>query len=245
MKEAYHTYDGVEYINGQWEDTILEVGQQYPCKDFKQYTGPITEDTLSKLYIIPDLLSGSDYSGGTVNKSNYRSFMKLYKDTEGVYGLFGGYNTYSIAIRADVAESNEDIKSTLDTLEDYPIIDDDNYNTLETEIECESLKVYISDNKNVICRHLEEYIENIDDIIDAIPDEDLEQIAYDGINNLNLNWIHEPQSAYLTHVEELVSYIEDRLLIDHCKELPLLINREWTCSDTNQKYKDRFNQEAL
>jgi gamma-glutamylcyclotransferase (GGCT)/AIG2-like uncharacterized protein YtfP len=176
--------------------------------------------------------------------------MKRFKNTEGVYSLFGGYDSYSVAIRVDIYESNEEIKKTIDALEDYPVIDEENLSELENEIENKSLKVYISDNKNSIYRHVEREgdIEDIEEIIDTLPDEDyIEQIAWEGISALNLNWSHEQNSAYLSNILQLIQYIEDRLLIDHCKDFPLLINREWACGDTKQKYKDKFSipQEAL
>ncbi len=94
------------------------------------------------LYFIPEVLSGSDYSGGSVTLANHREFLALYGKIPGVFGLSGGYSTYAVAIRADVlcgklSEKRAELLETLQGLTDYPCIDDESVSEVEMEAETE------------------------------------------------------------------------------------------------------------
>lgn len=94
------------------------------------------------LYYVPELLSGSDYSGCSVTLANYREFLAKYGKFPGVFSLVGGYGTYAVAIRADVicgklTGARADILETLRKLENYPCIDDESVSRVEMEAEHE------------------------------------------------------------------------------------------------------------
>ena len=75
------------------------------------------KELLRSTYLIPDLMVGSDYAGSDVEKSNYRSFLREYGKWTGVHALYGGYDTYGVAIRLDVLLRHPEVKDTLDALE--------------------------------------------------------------------------------------------------------------------------------
>lgn len=91
---------------------------------------------LSDLYIMPGLLSGSDYSGGTVTMSNCRVFLEDFGSRPGVYEVYGGHGTYAVAIRAD--HLIEEMHDTFRALDDYPLISEDDLSSLEIDLECEA-----------------------------------------------------------------------------------------------------------
>jgi hypothetical protein len=112
-------------------------------------------------YILPDLLTGSDYSGSAVERSNYQTFLDAFGDLPGVHpvgGDFGSYGvaihrkTYQLARRADadgLRDSHHDtiarlaeMYETLTALEDYPVLDDDAYCELEREWQDEAWDFY-------------------------------------------------------------------------------------------------------
>lgn len=233
----YLRYEGTEFVQGVWQDTVLETGCCYAYGDFQPYKGEVTEALKKSLYFFSSHLEGSDYSGGSYQKSNHRVFLKRFKDVDGIYEVSGGTGTYSIAIRVDVYESNSEIKDVLDALEGYSVIDEDDMSQLENEWENEALPDLISD----LCRHidLEQYIPDYD--IHSEDTEKLGMIIWDGINECNIDWNHEYVSAYLNY--ELVQpYVEDRLLIDNCPALPRLINRNWSCEQTRTLYTEKLSQ---
>lgn len=82
--------------------------------------------------------TGSDYNGGSVNESNYKELCAMLEeahpeDSEPVVWArtSGGHGTYGIAVR--YGDLDEDIRETLDGLEDYPIINDESHSELEME----------------------------------------------------------------------------------------------------------------
>lgn len=74
-----------------------------------------------------ELATGSDYSGGTVTRSNYETIKEMLADRPGVYDCLGGYGTYSIFV-AD-AEIDGDTRAIVEDIEDrlagYCILDED------------------------------------------------------------------------------------------------------------------------
>lgn len=83
--------------------------------------------------VVPDYLSGSDYSGGNLCRSNYESFLEKFSDCDGVYETHGGHGTYGIVLTAEALE-NEEIVDVLCGLEDDPSIDDEALSNKEWEL---------------------------------------------------------------------------------------------------------------
>ena len=237
----YYTFEGREIKRtkedsfGQWVPIILEIGNSYSYGDFQEFKGTVTEENKKTLFITPELLEGSDYSGSTVQKSNHRSFLKMFKKVEGVYDLYGGYSTFAVAIRLDVYESNEEIKEVLDGIEDYPVVDQDDLTELECEQQQEAMPELIRDVRNDI--DLEEYIPEIETLIED--DEKLESLIWKGIEELNLDWDQQTTGAYL-NPDEVLPYVQDKILLEHCKDLPLFINRKWSCNETRIEFESKL-----
>jgi|WetSurMetagenome_2_1015567.scaffolds.fasta_scaffold104071_2 hypothetical protein len=241
----YFKYEGTEIVKGVWQDRILTVGHSYSYGDFVSFNNEVTDEIKKDLFIIPDHLSGSDYSGGSYTVANHKVFLKKFSEVEGVYDLHSGHGTYAIAIRLDVYESNEEIKEVIDALDDYPCIDDEARSEVKRGWQQEAMKDILRDIERDLDRstNLDNYIPNLTDVLEKLTtDSDaLETMAWEAINKHNLDWSYENNSAYLDY-ERVMPYVEDRLLIDHCPELPLLINREWYCPQTKEMYNAKFSE---
>lgn len=233
----YHTFNGYNFYSGKCESTVLETGGCYAYGDFKVYPGKVTEDLKKSLYILPTYFVGSDYSGGSSSVSNHRVFLKRFKDVEGVYNVSGDMGTYSIAIRADVYNDNEDIKDVLKGLEGYSVIDEEDMREVESEWEVKAMPDLIHD----VCSEidLETYLPDYEKYLEDT--ESIEQIIWEGISecNLDLDWSYEYKSAYINH-ELILPYVEDIILIKHCLDLPLLINREWSCETNHELFLEKL-----
>jgi hypothetical protein len=229
-----YKFIGTELVNGAWQDQELQVGHSYFVSDFESYTRDVTEDLRKSLFIQPELLAGTDYSGGAVERSNHKAFLEMYGEVEGVYEIWGGMGTFGIAIRLDVSEDNKEIKELLNDLEDYCIIDEEAHSEMEHEWECEAMSDITSDLCNRI--DLEAYIPDYDTLLED--NKKIEEYAWEAVRELNIEFHHENNSAYLDS-KELQPYVEDRLLIEHCTKLPLLVNREWACDNNRQQYIDK------
>ena len=231
----YYTFEGEQLINHVWEPIILETGSSISWSDLHPYSGEVNEETLKTFYLVPDLLSGGDYSSSSeVQVSNHRVFLKEFKNVDGVYNVYGGFGSFAVAIRADIAESNERIKETLDGLENYPVIDDDDMSELRNEWEQLAVQDMIHGIQNSIENDLEELIKDTD-----TDSEKIELIIWDGINELGLEWSYEDSSAYLD-ADKVLPYVEDRILLEQCKDLPLLVDRKWSCDKTQTMYEQKL-----
>jgi len=215
----------------------LETDTCYSYGDFERYQGKITEALTKSLFLRPDLMSGSDYSGGLITYSNYKAMIKEFKNVEGIYELYGGYNTYSIAIRLDVAQNNSEIKKILNGLEDYALIDEDLYSEIQTEWEIEGMKYVVDDLIDKI--DLEAYLPDYATLLED--KEKFEQLIWDIINDHSIEWTIEIKSAYIDP-DVLKPYVEDHYLLEYGKQdiLPLLINREWACENNRKLYTEKL-----
>ena len=61
----YYTFDGEELIKGVWEPIILDTGSRLSWSDLHPYNGEVNEEVLKTIFIVPDLLSGGDYSNSS------------------------------------------------------------------------------------------------------------------------------------------------------------------------------------
>ena len=92
------------------------------------------EDVIKNKNILclPDYMGGSDYSGSTVEKSNYQVFLERHENKKGVYDLSGSHGTYAIGIRP--LYITQEILEDLNSLEQYPVLDDDHHIQLEMDL---------------------------------------------------------------------------------------------------------------
>jgi hypothetical protein len=87
--------------------------------------------------------TGSDYSGTTVELSNYQVFLEKFRDLLGtaIFDVWGGYSTFSVAISlkwltdSENEEKAQEIIDVLQELDRYPVIDEDHLSGMELEKE--------------------------------------------------------------------------------------------------------------
>jgi hypothetical protein len=88
-------------------------------------------------YLVPGILSGSDYSGSLVQKSNHRKFSEEFADGEDKWwgSAPGGHGTYAIVIdmQSVPEDKEEEVAEFLNALSDYPLADEDLHSEMEME----------------------------------------------------------------------------------------------------------------
>ncbi len=164
-------------------------------------------------YIIPELLSGSDYSGCSVTKANYNVFLDTHKDQLGVsmWTLFGGHGTYGIAI--DRKNLTEDMQADLDSLEDYCRLSDDEVCQVEYDAENEAWENYIrSDFESALKKKFvpadEEYTGGIEEKIDNASSDTLWELFHDAMEKSNTYFEHETGGSVYVDIERVVEHID-------------------------------------
>lgn len=93
-------------------------------------------------YLLPDLLSGSDYSGSLVQRANHRSFSEMFADGEDEWwtNVPGGHGTYGILIdmKGVPDDISTDVAEFLNALHDYPLADEEMHSEMEIEAQEEA-----------------------------------------------------------------------------------------------------------
>jgi hypothetical protein len=95
-------------------------------------------------YLLPALLSGSDYSGSLVERANYQKFSDEYKSGLNEWWVYtpGGHGTYGILI--DMQGVPDDVSTEvaefLNGLNDYPLADEELHSEMKMEAQEEAWK---------------------------------------------------------------------------------------------------------
>jgi hypothetical protein len=182
-------------------------------------------------FIVPGYLSGSDYSGGSVEVSNHRLFLEEFGGLEGVHNVYGGYGTYGAAIRLDVwragadrsvcawfgadeetATCDEDgacihqMRAWLDELESYPVADEDDLCRVEMEAQDEAWDSWAeSDFARAIRDGFPEDIEDID-----VTDSGRFRTWFEELREqANVYWENETGNSAHVDIERVADELED------------------------------------
>jgi hypothetical protein len=186
----------------------------------------------SKTYVMPDYTSGSDYSGDLVNVSNHKAIIAMMPETytDGIEYLdySGGHGTFALAIRFDAV--TEELIEAMESLEDYPVLDDSLHSELEMESQNEAWEsTYRSDFKTALGKALfQEWVDSpatdqkdneSDDDFSARQDavetflsddcgdmsnEVIDELFYKLSDRANVYWVNEQGSDSYIDVDDVV-----------------------------------------
>lgn len=191
-----YLFNGHKYNGREWENIN-------PLDYSKLSLGDFTLDEKGT-FIIPNIVSGSDYSGSTVERSNYLVFYKRFGKLKGiVWKVYGGFNTYGIAI--DTTKITEEIQECLDSLEDYPVIDEDHLSNFEMGLEDETWDDFLKDD---VIRYLEKKFATCENIsIEDISGDALKTLLLECMEKENEYFVHETGCIVFTDVEKILQNV--------------------------------------
>lgn len=92
-------------------------------------------DDPAGVFVTVDLCSGSDYGDtGYLGKANYTAFLEEHGARRGVVEMSGAHGSFGVAIHLDADASDlAAILETLESLADYPLLDEEEHSRLEME----------------------------------------------------------------------------------------------------------------
>ncbi len=119
--------------SGQLEDSISSIIIDWDNGKETFWYGDFNPDNQGIFIEIP-FMTFSDYSGGTIEKSNFQSWSELYEDSKGVIWkeLQGGFYTRGIIAKIELL--TDSMVDTIIDLLDYPLIDEEKLSQLECDI---------------------------------------------------------------------------------------------------------------
>ena len=181
------------------------------------------DDDLSKLrygtwaraedgrYLVPGLLSGSDYSGGLVTQSNHKAWREAFPEGEDVWWTSapGGHGTYSIviALQRVPEDVTTEVEGFLNGLQDYPVADEDLMSRMEMEAQGEAWETWVAGDFK---RGLEKNFKVEFDEVDPIKLRDLFEWASEKANEY---WVNEEGGNMWIRVEKIVAQVDEEHLL--------------------------------
>jgi hypothetical protein len=133
-------------------------------------------------WFVPRWLSGSDYSGGYVAKSNFESFMEEFDDHDPPFYVqtWGGHRTYGLVLH--IPSVPDEAWEMLCGLDEYPSLDDERLSELESAGADEAWQSWGA-------REWRKIIENACAVsCDAVTDADLREHFEEARERANLYW---------------------------------------------------------
>jgi hypothetical protein len=204
-----HSVRFVKYCGYVYDSATRSFDHPATCSDNSASYGDFIEvnpDTTDPelLYVIPDLMTYSDYSNGRViQESNYRAFLVECENEEdnpnAIIRLHGGYDTNALAIK--VSQLTENMLECLTSLEDYPVLDEQIMSELELEGQNEAWELWARDD---FIKELQEKL-NIE-LVDSQED-GLLKLFWQASEKANEYWFEDGCSQYI-RIEKLVAKIE-------------------------------------
>jgi hypothetical protein len=181
-----------------WKDNTKPEDLARLCYgDLKSLNGRKAEPTD---FLLPGLLSGSDYcDSGSVEVSNHRVFLERYGKLPNVYDVYGGHGAFAIAIRLD--SITPEIQADLDSLEDYPLLDEEDHSEVEVDAENESWEsCYRSDFIRALIHHFPA----LESDIDGLSTVQVDTLFYALMERTNTYWEHESGNNAYVDVDRVI-----------------------------------------
>lgn len=148
--------------------------------------------------------TGSDYSGSTVEKSNYKVLEEDLLPEAHPVGespaawatSYGGHGTFAILVVWD--RLAPEVQEALGNLEDYPLLDDDAHSQLEMELEDEAWQdTYQSDFEKAFLAELNARFPDDEEVEDWPEGVDSSSLFRIGMELSNQNWEHSAEGPWI------------------------------------------------
>jgi hypothetical protein len=173
-------------------------------------------DVVSLLYV-PSYCTAGDYGGGVHYLSNARVLLEDHGGSPQCREIYGGYGSSGIVI--DPRYLSEELLESLQSLEDYPLLSEDDCGALELELQSEAWESYLSrDFERALERRLSDLLseeengeERAEQAVESLSEDQLHALCHDAAESQNLYWESEHNSMYLDVVRIVENLPEDEL----------------------------------
>jgi len=168
-------------------------------------------------YLLPGYLSGSDYSGTLVEKSNYNKWHELFSDGQNEWWTDtpGGHGTFGILIDLDVVpdDVSEEVADFINGLHDYALADEDLHSNMEMEAQNEAWDNWAkSDFKSALEKKFDVDLDDVDG-------EKLFELFREAMDASNTYWENEQGDQMYVDLDRVIKKIskDDVLAMEGAK----------------------------
>jgi len=155
---------------------------------------------------------GGDYGGGTYNFSNARALIDEFSSPE-LREIGGGYGSFGVAV--DPRYLSEDLLNSLQGLEDYPVLDEEDLSHYELELQGEAWENWAEQEfRQALESRLSEISseDEAETAAEQISSETLYELFHQALETGNLYWYHECATSAWIDCEDVASEISDESL---------------------------------
>lgn len=181
-------------------DGSASFGDLDNCTNFSKCDPDVDTD----VYVVPDLLQGGDYSGGSYTKANHKKFLEDFGSVRGVVDLSGGHGSYGVAINTKEVPLNHELWEVLSGLIDYPIIDDEAVIEMEMEGQSESWESW---GKHDFLKEIAKQFgltDEEEEKLDNLDDGKIYEIFREAQDKSNTEWQEESGGGWYIDMKRLV-----------------------------------------
>jgi hypothetical protein len=144
--------------------------------DIKSFQyGELERNSSGSLFPVPFCCFGDYDNSCAVERSNFRVFWELYGHIDGVYKVYGIFNSEGIVIDLDKVDNDEGIKETICNLYDYPAIADDDVSLMEIEMEDSDFESWV---RSDLEKHVNGFLEEKYPLLGSEIEEKLENVDW-------------------------------------------------------------------
>jgi hypothetical protein len=155
---------------------------------------------------------GGDYGGGTHNVSNARVLIDQFFSPE-LREITGGWGSLGVAV--DPRYLSEDLLNSLQGLEDYPVLDEEDLSHYELELQGEAWENWAEQEfRQALESRLSEISseDEAETAAEQISSETLYELFHQALEIGNLYWSHECATSAWIDCEDVASEISDESL---------------------------------
>ena len=155
---------------------------------------------------------GGDYGGGTHNFSNARVLIDQFFSPE-LREIGGGYGSFGVAV--DPRYLSEDLLENLQSLENYPVLNEDDLSRYEMELQSEAWESWAErEFRDALENRLSEISseDEAESAIEEISSETLCELFHQALETGNLYWSHDCATSAWIDCEDVASKISDESL---------------------------------
>jgi hypothetical protein len=166
---------------------------------------------------VPDYCQAGDYGGAIHYLSNARVLLKEHGGSPECRELYGSYGSSGIVV--DPRYLSEELLESLQSLESYPVLDEEDSSSLELELQSEAWESHLSrDFLRALERSLSELLsyeedgdERAEQLAESLSEEQLYSLMENAREELNLYWSSEHNSMWID-VDPLAERAAEELL---------------------------------
>jgi hypothetical protein len=174
--------------------------------------------TMSLLWV-PDYCQSGDYGGAVHYRSNANVLLGEFSSPQ-CRELYGSYGSHGVAI--DPRYLSEELLENLQSLENYPVLDEDALSHLELELQGEAWESWARSDfsrklESLLCDLLSAHYEDGDDeraeqSVESLSEDQLWSLFSNAAEEANLYWESQHNDVYIDCDRVAESLSEDQLL---------------------------------